>query len=131
MKPGVVPRVRARALADRVWWVEFTTPLRDFVASGPTRTWSEIVAWGFARGIVDQQKQRKGTCEVVSQMIAFLELDRQIEDVRYGTLAEPALWAVRTDDGSRECRHARLSCEACSWILGFPAGAQPRPRVSA
>lgn len=126
MRPGVVPRIRARALADRAWWLEFTAPLAAFVASGPTRTWSEIVAWGFARGIVDVQKQKKGTCEVVSQMVAFLELDRQIEDVRRAAVSEAALWAVRSDDGSRECRHARMSCEACGWAAGFPAGCAPK-----
>lgn len=131
MKPHtVVARVRMRPLAEKVWWSEFTAPLLAFVASGPTRTWSEIVAWGFARGLVDQQKQRKGTCEVMSQMAAWLDLDRQIEDVRAGQ-DEPALWAVRTDDGSRDCRHGRHSCELCAWAGGFPAGKQPKDRVCA
>ncbi len=126
----VTPRVRPRPLSDAPWWREFTAPLLAFVASGPTRSWTEVVAWGFARGLVDVQKQRKGTCELMSQMVAWLELDRQIEDVRAGT-PEPALWAVRTDDGSRECRHARLTCESCGWAAGFPAGKQPKDRVCA
>ncbi len=130
-RPHVVARVRVRPLGDGKWWREFTAPLLAFIASGPTRTWTEIVAWGFARGLVDVQKQRKGTCELMSQMVAWLELDRQIEDVRYGQRDQDALWAVRTDDGSRECRHARLTCESCAWAAGFPAGKQPKDRVCA
>jgi len=127
----IVARVRVRPNADAKWWREFTAPLLAFVASGPTRSWTEIVAWGFARGLVDVQKQRKGTCELMSQMVAWLELDRAIEDVRAGLREEPALWAVRTDDGSRDCRHGRRSCEICAWAGGYPAGKQPRDRVCA
>lgn len=127
----VVARVRMRPLAHVAWWREFTAPLLTFISSGPTRTWTEVVAWGFVRGLVDPQKQRKGTCEVMSQMIAWLDLDRQIEDVRAGAIGEPSLWAVRTDDGSRECRHGRRNCEICAWAAGFPAGKQPEDRVCA
>jgi len=128
---AVVARVRVRPLSDAVWWREFTAPLLAFVASGPTRSWTEVVAWGFARGLVDVQKQRKGTCELMSQMVAWLDLDRQIEDVRAVGRDEPALWAVRTDDGSRECRHGRRTCEPCAWACGYPAGQQPRAEVCA
>lgn len=130
MKPPPVTRVRMRPLSDRQWWSSFTDGLLAFVVSGPTRTWTEIVAWGHARGLVDPNRQRKGTCEVMSQMVAWLELDGQLCDVRAGQAA-PALWAKREDDGSRDCRHGRRSCERCAWAGGFPAGQQPKARVCA
>lgn len=63
------PHIKMRRLDEVEWWIPFTAELLAFVLSGPTRTWTEINAWGKARQYTDV---------TIVNMVAFLDLSHKI-----------------------------------------------------
>lgn len=96
--------MKIRPMCDHAFWIEHTHELAEFIASSPTRTWSEIRAWGRARKLGGP---------VIDNAVAFLDVTRRIR------LRDDGTWEMWPDDGAAECPHGRWSCEACAWAAGF------------
>ncbi len=112
MKRRTAPHIKMRKLREHNWWEVFAAPLREFIALAP-RSWQEIEVWC---------KVRQYTDVTMQNLVAFLDLDRQIEQREFTGERGGGLWAIREDDGSHECKHGRMFCTSCEWIAGFKAG---------